>query len=370
MALKFWVTTPFFYSDMDRPWGELLQDMLTIVDTAERLGFEGVAINENVFQNYVANPSALAFAALAAARTTRLRILPGVVVLPSYNPLLIASEMAMLDHLAPGRVGIGVARGGGRYQLDRIGVDPAKSREIYEEALEIIQKVWVEDNVTYEGRYFSFPRTTLVPKPASQPGPDLWVASQSVDGVRKVAAQGHNLLTAPNWGNFEPHGDLEALLEAFNTAAAESGSPRGEVMVYRHTWLGRTETDALEFFDDMVSEYNHYLALTQTVSQGTREDRLKARGTGEKIEFVEAGRVVPANESPSSEGLWEKYSDPVLTTADKMIERFKQMEAMGVDHLACLIAWGQPIEAVVAQMELMAEQVLPAFAEDRTPSRV
>ena len=128
MALKFWVTAPFFYSDMDRPWGELLQDMLTIVDTAERLGFEGVAINENVFQNYVANPSALAFAALAAARTTRLRILPGVVVLPSYNPLLIASEMAMLDHLAQGRVGIGVARGGGRYQLDRIGVDPAKSR--------------------------------------------------------------------------------------------------------------------------------------------------------------------------------------------------------------------------------------------------
>jgi hypothetical protein len=38
------------------------------------------------------------------------------------------------------------------------------------------------------------------------------------------------------------------------------------------------------------------------------------------------------------------------------------MEAMGVDHLACLIAWGQPVEAVVAQMELMAEQVLPAFA--------
>lgn len=362
MALRFWVTTPFFYSDMDRPWGELLQDMLTIVDTAERLGFEGVAINENVFQNYVANPSALAFAALAAARTARLRILPGVVVLPSYNPLLIASEMAMLDHLAPGRVGIGVARGGGRYQLDRIGVDPAQGREIYEEALEIIRRVWVEDDVTYDGRYFSFPRTTIVPKPASRPGPDLWVGSQSVDGVRKVAAQGLNLLTAPNWGNFEPHGDIEALMEAYNTAAAESDHPRGEVMLYRHTWLGRTEADALEFFDDMVSEYNHYLALTQTGSQGSREDRLKARGTGDMVDFVEAGRVVPATETPSSDGLWEKYSDPVLATADRMIERFRELEAMGVDHLACLIAWGQPVEAVVAQMELMAEQVLPAFA--------
>ncbi|MCF7548229.1 LLM class flavin-dependent oxidoreductase [Pseudonocardia sp. WMMC193] len=363
MALKFWVTTPFFHADMERPWGELLQDMLTIVDTAERLGFEGVAINENVFQNYVANPSALAFAALAAARTERLRILPGVVVLPSYNPLLIASEMAMLDHLAPGRVGIGVARGGGRYQLDRIGVDPAAAREVYEEALEIIRRVWVEDDVTYDGRYFSFPRTTIVPKPASQPGPDLWVGSQSVDGVRKVAADGMNLLTAPNWGNFEPHGDLEALLEAYNTAAAESGAPRGEVMVYRHTWLGRTEADALEYFDDMVNEYNHYLALTQTGAKGTREERLKARGTGEKVDFVKSGRVIPAEETPSRQALWEQYSDPVLATPEKMIGRFKEMEAMGVDHLACLIAWGQPVEAVVAQMELMAEQVLPAFAD-------
>jgi len=137
-------------------------------------------------------------------------------------------------------MGIGVARGGSRYQLDRIGVDPAKAREIYEESLEIIRRVWVEDDVTFDGRFYSFPPTTIVPKPVSAPGPDLWVASQSVDGVRKVAAQGLNLVTAPNYGNFEPHGDLEALLKAYNDAVAESGKPRGEVMVYRHTWLGRT----------------------------------------------------------------------------------------------------------------------------------
>lgn len=366
MALKFWVTTPFFYEDMSRPWSEVLNGMLEIVDAAEELGFEGVTVNENHFQNYVANPSSLAFSALAAARTKRLRIMPGIVVLPYYHPLLIASEMSMLDHLAPGRIGIGVARGGSRYPLDRLGVNPADARAIYEESLEIIRRVWVEDDVSYDGRFFSFPPTTLVPKPASDPHPDLWVGSQSVDGVRRVAQQGLNLITAPNYGNFEPHGDLEELLRAYNSAVAESGLPRGEVMVLRHTWVGHTEEEALEYFDDVVNEYNHYLTLVGArATQATqREGRLAVRGDGERDdEAIVRGRMRPAQESVSPENLWEKYDDPVLTTPARMIERFKSYEAMGVDHLACLVAMGQPISAVVKNMELMAKEVLPAFAD-------
>lgn len=365
MSLKFWVTTPFFYPDMSRPWSELLSEMLTIVDAAEDLGFEGVTINENLFQNYVTNPSALAFSAVAAARTKRLRIVPGVVVLPYYNPLLIASEMSFLDHLAPGRMGIGVARGGGRYQLDRVGIDPAEARAIYEESLEIIRRVWVEDDVSYDGRFFSFPPTTIVPKPVTKPHPEVWVASQSVEGVQKVARQGLSLITAPNYGSFEPHGDLEALIASYNAAAAESGQPRGEVMALRHTWVGHTEEEALEYFDDFVNEYNYYLAFTTDEgARSSKEDRLAARGVGDKNRhFVTGGRVTPEKESPSRENLYEKYADPLLTTPDRMIERFKAYEKLGVDHLSCLVAVGMPGSEVVKNMELMAKEVFPAFAD-------
>ncbi|NMO94031.1 LLM class flavin-dependent oxidoreductase [Actinomycetospora sp. TBRC 11914] len=366
MALKFWVTTPFFYPDMSRPWSEVLNDMISIVDAAEDLGFEGVTINENQFQNYVTNPSALSFAAVAASRTRRLRIVPGVVVLPNYNPLLVASEMAFLDHLAPGRVGIGVARGGSRYQLDRLGVDPAQARAIYEEALDIILRGWTEDDLSYDGRFFSFPPTTIVPKPATTPHPDVWVASQSVDGARKVGQQGHNLITAPNYGTFEPHGDLEALLASFDEGAAASGKPRGETMVLRHTWVGRTEEEALQYFDDVLNEYNHYLALVRPTGETTsREARLAAREAGDKDEYtgaIRAGRVRPENHTMSRDGLYEKFDDPVLTTPDRMIERFKGYEEMGVDHLACLVAMGMPNSEVIKNMELMAEEVFPAFA--------
>ncbi|WP_442903747.1 LLM class flavin-dependent oxidoreductase [Gordonia sp. Z-3] len=349
---------------MTKPWSDVLNDMLSIVDAAEDLGFEGVAINENVFQNYVTNPSSLTFSAVAAMRTKRIRILPGVVVLPSYNPLLVASEMSLLDHLAPGRVGIGVARGGGRYQLDRIGVDPAEARAIYEESLDIIRRLWTEDDVVHDGKYYSFPETTIVPKPVTKPHPELWVASQSVQGVKKVAEQGLNLVTAPNYGSFEPHGDLETLLGSYDDAVTESGNPRGEVMVYRHTWLGHTEEEAEAYFDDFLSEYNHYLAFTITEGErATREGRLAARGLGDGgRRFVNAGKVTPESESPNRDNLFERYDDPVLTTPDRMIERFQSYEKMGVDHLACLIAVGQPIEEIIKNMELMAKEVLPAFA--------
>ena len=363
MALKFWVTAPFFWSDMSRPWSELLKDMLSLVDAAERLGYEGITVNENLFQNYTMNPSSLLFAGLAAARTERLRVMPGVVVLPIYQPLLIASEMSFLDNFAPGRIDIGVARGGARYPLDRLGVDMSEARDIYEESLEIIRRVWTEDDVSYDGRYFSFPPTTVLPKPATKPHPQIWVASQSVEGVRKVAQQGLNLVTAPNFGTFEPHGDLETLLQAYNAAVTESGMPRREVMVYRHALVGRTEAEALKHFDHVVNEWNHYNAVVKgSGSAESRESRLTARTAGDRIDdFIVAGRVRPETETASSENLFEKYDDPILTTPDRMIERFKSYEAIGVDHVACLIAMGQPIEELISNMEMMASEVFPAF---------
>ncbi len=342
MGMKIWVTAPFFYADTSRPWSETLDQMLRIVDAAEEFGFEGITINENQFQNYVCNPSAMMFAAVAAQRTKRLRIVPGVVVLPAYNPLLVASEMSMLDHLAPGRIGIGVARGGSRLQLDRLGVKPENQRAQYEEGLEIVRKLFAEDDVSYDGQFYSFPPTTLMPKPVTKPHPEIWIASQSTDGVRKVAHQGLNLITAPNYGNFEPYGDLEELLAAYNDEIEKSGNPEGEVMVLRHTWLGRTEEEALEYFDDVVNEYNYYMALVKgpgTVD--TKEGRLATRDVGESRDYVHGGRMTPENHTFSKDNLLEKYADPILTTPDRMIERFKHYEKLGVDHLACLIAVGQ-----------------------------
>jgi hypothetical protein len=84
---------------------------------------------------------------------------------------------------------------------------------------------------------------------------------------------------------------------------------------------------------------------------------------GESRDYVHRGEMTPENHSFSKDKLLEKYADPILTTPDKMIERFKSYEKVGVDHLACLIAVGQPADDIVKNLKFMSEEVLPAFAD-------
>lgn len=362
MTLKFWVTAPFFLGSSPRPWGDLLSDMLDLAQAAEDLGFEGISMPENHFQNYVTNPSSLTFCAVVSQRTKTLRLQPGVIVLPYYHPLLIASEISMLDALAPGRVEIGIARGGSRPQFDRVGIPFDEVRERYEESLDIITRAWTEDDIVYDGRFYKFPATTIVPKPATPP--PLWVAAQSVQGVQKVAEDGLNLLTMPNFGNFEPHGDFPMLLDAFNEAAERSDKPRGGVMVLRHVWLGQTEKDSLRYFDDVVNHWNHYSAFVKNSGRtDTAEGRLTRRVDDQGRNFVKGGIIAPEKNAPSRDNLFENFDDPIMTTPDRMIERVKGYEQLGVTRLTVHQAWGQPIGEVIKNMEFMAQEVLPAFGE-------
>jgi len=366
MGLKFWAPLPFFHGDTSRPWEDILAEQLDIAQAAEDLGFEGVVIPENHFQNYITNPSALAAAAIVAAKTTRLKIHPGVFVLPYYHPLLVASWFGMLDGLAPGRVSFGVARGGARLGFDRLGVPYEESVERYEEALEIIQRAWVEDDLSWDGKYYSFPKSTVSTK--SKRPLDLWVASQSTEGIKRVANAGLNLETQANYGNFEPIGDIDALLETYQRAVDESGKPRGEVMVMRHVWLGDTEEQALEYWDDLVHHADHYMTIVQggreNMDLTTQEARLGRRIDGAPVnDFIERGVVQVVKVPRSSANLYETVNDPILTTADRMIERFKHHERIGIDHVILHQAWGQPNDAVLKNMEKISKEIFPAFAD-------
>lgn len=364
MAMKIWATLPFFHKDRSQPWSEVLAEQLDIAQAAEDLGFEGVVIPENHFANYVTNPSSLGVAAAVAARTERLRIHPGVFVLPYYHPLLVASWIGFLEALAPGRISFGVARGGARIGFDRMGIDYDDALEMYNESLEIIQRAWVEDDFAWEGKHYSFPKTTVSTK--SKTPLDIWVASQSADGIRRVAEAGLNLETSPNFGHFEPQGDLDVLLQTYEQAVADSGKPRGEVMVLRHVWLGDTEEQAMEHWDDLVNHSDHYM----TIVQGGRENRdltLQEARLGRRIDgapvndFITGGFVDVVPVPRSKENLYETMNDPVLTTPDRMIERFKHYESIGIDHLLLHQAWGQSNDAVLKNMEKIATEIFPAM---------
>lgn len=358
MSLKFWTHMPFHYPDIDRPYADLLSEMIDIAQASEELGYEGISIPEVQFSNFIINPSALQIAAVVAAKTTRLKILTGVLVLPHYHPLALAGEVALADQIAAGRLSVGVARGGNQHMPERLGVDPSKLREMYEESFDILLRAWTEDDITHAGRFWNFPETTVLPRPFQKPHPKLWVAAQSENGLRAAGLKGQNIMTSPNLGSFAPHGDLEKALEIYEGAVAEAGVERGEVLVFRHTFIAETDGEALRHLEEAHRHWGYYMSQ-YTNPQDSVDSRFAERG--EHRNHIVGGQMTPVDIEIERDDVFTRYDDPILVGPEKAIERFKHYERLGVDHIAGATAMGASVDEVIKSMEVVATQVMPEF---------
>jgi alkanesulfonate monooxygenase SsuD/methylene tetrahydromethanopterin reductase-like flavin-dependent oxidoreductase (luciferase family) len=153
----------------------------------ERLGFDGVAINEHHVTPYGLMNSPNLLAASAAQRTTKLRLLMYGNLLPLHDPLRLAEEIAMLDCLSDGRIICGVARGAPReYKAFNVPLDESRAR--FDECYEIMRRAWTEESFAFKGRFHQYEDIALWPRPVQQPMP-VWVPiSRSKDSIEWAAA--------------------------------------------------------------------------------------------------------------------------------------------------------------------------------------
>ena len=96
---------------------------IAVAETLEETGFDGIWVSEHHFRDYGTIPSTPQMLAFLAARTERLRLGTGVIVLPLHNPISVAEEIAQLDVLSGGRVDFGVGRGYQSIEFDGHGID-------------------------------------------------------------------------------------------------------------------------------------------------------------------------------------------------------------------------------------------------------
>jgi probable F420-dependent oxidoreductase len=126
----------------------------------------------------------------AAARTTTLRLIPNIVVLPYRNPFVVAKSGATLDLLSDGRFTLAVGVGYLKREFAALGVDFDEVGQLFEEALEVIRAIWTTDDFSYEGRHFKASGITAHPRPVSQPHPPIWIGGNTAAARRRVATYG------------------------------------------------------------------------------------------------------------------------------------------------------------------------------------
>src|SRR6266511_942209 len=159
----------------------------------EELGYGSYYIieHQNSLVGQITAPSV--YLCAVAQHTSRLRMGVMIYQLPFYNPMRLAEEAAMLDHLSRGRLEFGTGIGVAEHEFMRWNLPFYERREMPAEALEIIVKAWTEDSVTYEGKYWQFDEALPVPRPYQQPHPPIWVGAHSPTSFEYAAKHNYHV---------------------------------------------------------------------------------------------------------------------------------------------------------------------------------
>ncbi|HEX2171072.1 MAG TPA: LLM class flavin-dependent oxidoreductase, partial [Dehalococcoidia bacterium] len=156
---------------------------------AESLGLDGCYFVEHHQQpGIVASP--LTLAAAVAAVTERITIGTGIIVLPLYHPVHVAEDCATIDRISRGRFVLGVGLG---YQAVDFGAFDVPIRQrvsLFEESVEVIRRLWTEDNVSFAGKRYRLDKVRLYPKPLQDPHPPIWLAGAAEEAVKRAARLG------------------------------------------------------------------------------------------------------------------------------------------------------------------------------------
>ena len=294
-------TIPATYEERERlrPIGrnnEKMQEMLaqvrSIAEYADRAGFDALALTEHHFhsEGLEVSVAPIPFLADLAARTQRITLATLILALPGWDPIRLAEEIAMLDHLTQGRFIAGIGRGYQNRWIKVLGqhygvagassdgsADDRHNREVFEEMYKIMKMAWTEDAIAYKGKYYQVPapfdegirdwpvaktwtarygapgevdadgvvrKICVVPKPYTQPHPPLWQAfSGSAETIEWCAQE--NIMT---WSLAGPS-IFRDLCKAYQEASARHGRPRalGENLgAFRMVYLGDTYEEAFK----------------------------------------------------------------------------------------------------------------------------
>jgi len=225
-----------------------------LADRTEALGFHSVWVGDSV----VAKPRLDALTTLAAvgARTHRIRLGTAVYLAALRNPVLVAHTVATVDWLSRGRVdlGIGYSRPNDpvqEHEYKVLGHDPVKRIKMSEELVQILRKLWRENDVSFAGNFSSFEHVTVEPKPVQPGGVPIWLASNNIEpGLKRVARM------ADGWlNNITDPKTYKECLEKIRAYAVRAGRDPQAIEPAIYFTLAAGDQNAVREGQSFLSQY-------------------------------------------------------------------------------------------------------------------
>ncbi len=164
--------------------------------------------------------------AFVAARTSKLRLVTSVMVVPHRPAVLAAKQLATIDTLSGGRVTLGIGAGWMKEEFEALGLPPFDERgKVTDEYIAAFKELWTKDRPRFAGKYVKFDKITFAPKPMQKGGIPIWVGGESGPALRRTAKYGDAWYPIPNNPAF-PMDSLKrvgAAIDRLRQMTAEAG---------------------------------------------------------------------------------------------------------------------------------------------------
>lgn len=328
--MKVGVLQFFSWPERRVPLSTVYQRALQRIEVMDQTGYDAVWLAEHHFGTYSVCPSVHLMGMHVADRTSRLRIGTAVTLAAFYHPLRIAEEVALLDMLSGGRVNWGVGRGFDRTEYQAFDVTMDESYPRFREHIDIVQKAWMNDRITYDGEYWQFDDVEVLPKPLQLPHPPMWVASTSLGAIEWSARQGFSILMDPH----ASHAEIGEKRRFYDETLVASGHAPGDR-------------------DIPVARLLAVAATSQEAEEIARRGAAWITSSYANPDHVPGG---PPGASPNSTAdPVDRYVEQVVLwgTPDKLVDQIEELrETISLEYLMCA-----PLSH--STFELFTEKVLP-----------
>ena len=333
---------------------EVYQNELKLADLAEPLGFDSIWGVEHHFTDYTMCPDVLQFLSYMAGRTERVQLGSMVVVLPWHDPMRIAEQFSVLDHLSGGRAIIGVGRGLGRVEFEGFRLDMSESRTRFAESAKMLVDALENGVAEFDGELIKQPKVDIRPKPYKSFQGRTYAAAVSPESSLALAQLGLGILIIPQKPWSEVENELKAYQEIFQEV---NGAPAPPPIVVGFTFCHEDQDRAKEMASEYVGNYwdsimDHY---------EFRSDHLK-----ETKGYEYYGKFTEKIEQYGTQDVKDFFLDlQVWGTPDQCYDKIMSTRnRVGSDSFLAAFSFGaMPYDEVEKSMRLFAKEVLPRLKE-------
>ncbi|MCY4367296.1 MAG: LLM class flavin-dependent oxidoreductase [Chloroflexi bacterium] len=285
----------------------------------EDLGFEYLSVGEHFMRGSPPGPThaSLPLLGVAAGATDRIRLLSSILLVPFYEPLVLARMTATLDIASGGRLTLGVGVGGEfPVEFEAAGLNVRQRGRRTDECLEAVRRLWTEEAVSFQGRHFHLSDASINPLPTQDPHPPIWVAG------RRDAAMHRAVRFGDGW--FPYFYSPERYLDSVQKITAMAEEEDRDLSTFQ--WA-----------------YFPYISIYPT-----EEEAAEAAATALGGRYLYGGDFL---------NIVRNYC--LLGTPEACVDRLRQYIDAGAKHIVFSVAC--PREDRVRHIETIAAEIIPHF---------